>query len=56
MPQDTAKWTNQQQLPVRRGVKNDKLFRELLTSIIPQGLLFQKSEFHGTSNGVQTKS
>jgi hypothetical protein len=47
MPQDTAKRTNQQQLPVRRGVKNDKLFRELLTSIIPQASLFQKSEFHG---------
>jgi hypothetical protein len=45
--QDTAKRTNQQQPPVRREVKNDKLSRELLTSITPQASLFQKSEFHG---------
>ena len=45
--QDTAKRTNQQQPPVRRAVKSDKLSRELLTSIIPQASLFQKSEFHG---------
>lgn len=46
-PQDIAKRTNQQQPPVRRAVKNDKLLRELLTSIIPRGTLFKKSEFHG---------
>jgi hypothetical protein len=37
----------QQQPPVRHAVKNDKLLRELLTSIIPRGTQFQKSEFHG---------
>lgn len=47
MPQDIAKRTNQQQPPVHRPVKNDKLLRELLTSIIPRGTLFQKNEFHG---------
>ena len=45
--QDTAKRKDQQQLPVRPAVRNDKLFLRMFTSIIQPGTWFEKKEFHG---------